>query len=450
MHSPKPIKIESKSIYINTSRAIVMSLLLLFLLQPDRANAQLSGAPTFSPYTMYGLGDMAIGGSSFNRSMGGVGVAFREFSNFNYLNPASLSAMRPRTALFNFGGEGQNIYSRSANTSTSYNSFNIHDLGLAVPLAKGIALGFSMNPISSVGYATQIVDTTKSITDNIGRTVYDYSGDGGITQISASLGVRVFRGLSLGASLHYWFGTLDRRYTAQVSPYFTNDSYRTIMSFNTMRLSKVLYSFGIQYAIPMGKDKENFLSIGATFQPRFRANTINNTEVASTNGSSVDTISMGRTDRMMTIPMKIAAGVFFHSERFGVGFDYTRQDWDGTLSIPTDQRVTLGAQQDFKVGAQFTPSRYDVRSAMKRWTYKVGARYSTGYLLKDGYTMHDMAVTLGADIPLRKFNPSKVGVGVELGTRGTVTQGQIRENYFKVFVALSFFADDWFVRYKYN
>ena len=102
--------------------------------------AQMSSLNTFSPYTMYGIGDLAVGGSAFNRPMGGVGVAFRTPYRFNYLNPAALSAIPRQSALFNFAGEGKNIYAKSPNTSTSYNTFNIHDLGLAVPLGKGVGL----------------------------------------------------------------------------------------------------------------------------------------------------------------------------------------------------------------------------------------------------------------------------------------------------------------------
>lgn len=449
MQSQKPNNITTAKSKL-TKRGTIIMLLALMLTLPQMASAQLSGAPSFSPYTIYGLGDMAVGGSAFNRAMGGVGVAYRNFSNFNYLNPASLSAMSQHSAVFNFGGEGQNIYARSAKGSTSYNSFNIHDIGLAVPLARGIGIGFSMNPVSTIGYSTQIVDTTKSIANNVGNTIYSYTGDGGITQINASFGMHVVRGLSLGVTMHYWFGLLDRQFSAQVSPYFSNDSYRTVFTSQATRLSKVLYSVGAQYMIPVGKQKENFITIGATFQPRFTANTRYNNETITTDGKFVDTVNMSRTDSRIAIPSKIAAGVYYHSERFGVGMDYVRQDWSGAFDIPSDQNIGLRAQQEFKVGAQFTPDPHSMRNALKRWTYKVGARYGTSYLTKDGQLMHDIAITLGVDVPLIRSNPSKLGVGFELGSRGKTSYGQIRENYFKVFVALNFFASDWFVRYKYN
>lgn len=433
----------------NNIQKLSLLMLLLLLLAPLDGRAQLSGARTFSPYTMYGLGDMAIGGSAFNRSMGGVGIAYRNPYVFNYLNPAALSAMPQRSALFNFAGEGQNIYSRTSETSTSYNSFNIHDLGLAVPLARGVGLGFSLTPISSVGYATQIIDDSPDITNNIGSTFYSYSGDGGITQVSASVGVAVVKGLSLGASLHYWFGMLDRQYSVQLNPYLNpTDNYRAVLSAQAMHLSKILYSFGAQYTFRVKEN--NGLTIGLTYQPRVTANMRTNSETITTNGSSMDTVFMGRADQSLKIADKISAGIFYQTEKLGIGFDYNRQNWKGAFEIPSDQKVSLRSQEEYKIGLSYTPSRYDVRRAMKRWTYKVGARYGTSYLMYDNHIMHDVAVTLGADVPLRKFSPSKLGFGAEVGMRGTTASGQIQETYFKIFVGFSFFADDWFVKHRYN
>ena len=44
---------------------------------------------TNSPYSQYGLGQMAEQSSGFNRGMNGLGLGFREHNQVNYLNPAS-------------------------------------------------------------------------------------------------------------------------------------------------------------------------------------------------------------------------------------------------------------------------------------------------------------------------------------------------------------------------
>ncbi len=417
------------------------------LLAPVPAAAQ-GNTTTFSPYTIYGLGDGAVGGSSFNRAMGGIGVGYRNPFNFNYLNPASMSAMPQQSALFNIGAEGQNIYSKTQYTSTSFNSFNMHDLGIAFPLAKGVGLGFSMTPVSSVGYTSRIIDDDSDVISDIGRAVYEYSGDGGVTQIAMSLGVKITPNLSLGANLIYWFGNIERQYNTIIYPFISNDSYRAASNSETLNVSKVLGEFGAQYTVKLAETKA--LTLGATYQPKVNTS-IKHTDLSlSIGGSAADTVAYNVYRRDFAVPAKMAAGVYYQTSRFGVGFDYERQDWSGAFEIPADQALTLGAQQQFKLGANYTPNRFSTRNALARWTYKAGLRYGTSYLRKDNYTMNDMAVSLGVDFGLKKGTYSRVGVGLEYGERGTPANQQVKERYFRLFLSLSLYGDGWFVKQKYR
>ena len=46
----------------------------------------------FSPYSVYGVGDLHAAGTAFNASMGGVGIATRNKRFVNTMNPASITA----------------------------------------------------------------------------------------------------------------------------------------------------------------------------------------------------------------------------------------------------------------------------------------------------------------------------------------------------------------------
>lgn len=437
----------SKKLTINL---IAFSLLIFTAIQ---ASAQSSSVAVFSPYTMYGLGDMQPGGSASQRLMGGVGIAFRNAYEFNYANPASLSAIRPNSAVFNFGAQGQNYYSKTARASTSHSNFDFHDIGLALPLMRGLAIGFSMQPVTSVGYKTAIIDDDPNIIENIGRAVYDYNGEGGISQLNFGAGVQVLPGLSLGANMIYYFGVINRNYNASIFPMINDAAYSTINSYQELHISKLLYSVGAQYSLRVAK--ESILMFGATYQPSAKLSSRQVLEQVATTGSSiVDTISFSQTRSAMTLPSKLGVGLFFASEHFTAGADYTNQNWKGSFEIPTDQGITLRAQEEYKFGASYTPNRTSVRSVMARWTYKVGFRYGTSYLMKDDFKLTERAFTFGADIPMmfRKApSMSKFSLGFEVGTRGAVRAGQVRENYVKVFAAFSLFGNDyWFVRPKYN
>ena len=118
----------------------VLCLCAIVIVSQRPARAQMSSLKAYSPYTMYGLGDLAVGGSAQYRPMGGIGVGVRDPYSFNYRNPAAMSAIPRQSAIFNFAGEGQNFYDKNDISTTSYNSFSMHDLGLAVPLGKGVGL----------------------------------------------------------------------------------------------------------------------------------------------------------------------------------------------------------------------------------------------------------------------------------------------------------------------
>ncbi len=411
----------------------------------------MSSLNIFSPYTMYGIGDMAVGGSAFNRSMGGVGIAVRDPHAFNYRNPASMSAIPRQSAIFNFAGEGKNIYARNAaaGNSTTYNTFNIHDLGLAVPLGRGVGLGFSLTPVSSVGYTSRLVEQNQSVTENIGSTIYNYAGDGGITQVAMSLGVNLTPKLSLGVSMNYWFGDIERQYNAMITSYLSSAVYRSVISTENQNLSKILFTLGAQYVFKVGRN--NALAIGATYQPKVTASIRQTRLTMSYDNSGTDTVFSAASRWNMDIPGKVAAGIYYQSTKLGVAFDYSRQNWEGAYAIPEGQNVALGVQQDYRLGFSYIPNRFDIRNALNRWTYKVGLRYSDSYLIKDGHQLHDAAVSLGVDFSLKKGKFSKVGIGLEYGERGSRAAGQVRERYFNIFAALSLFGDDyWFVRPKYN
>lgn len=415
------------------------------------ANAQISGAiNAFSPYTMYGIGDLMVGGNAGSRSMGALGVAMRNSTEFNYFNPASLSSLPRQSAVFNFSAVNSNYYQSFGKSQTSYNGVDLHDIGFAIPLYKGIGLGISLTPVSAVGYKTSVINNNQSIVENIGRATYSYYGEGGVSQVTLHFGAKVIGGLSLGATLNYNFGTIDRHWESNISSILEPTSYRRLTNAENLRLEHLRFSVGAQYQFRVGDD--DMLTVGLVYMPesktRFERKAVSLT--ASTN--MVDTISLDNSLFPITMPEKISAGVYYNNVKFGFGIDYHRQNWKNAFQTP--QGITLTCVDDFRIGAQFTPDRNSIRSFAARLTYKLGGRYATSYLVRDGVPMNEWAITAGVDIPLKSRNFSAFNIGVEYGQRGAINQSAIavRENYFKVFFGLSLFAGDdmWFVKRKFH
>ena len=413
-----------------------------------------SSLSVFSPYTMYGLGDLSVGGNVSSRLMGGAGVAVRQGDKFNYLNPASMSAIPQKSAIFNFAGEGINTYLSSKQSSTSYNSFNLHDVGLAIPLYKGIGLGVSLTPYSSVGYSTAVVDNTPSVVENIGRAVYTYSGQGGVSQLTAHFGVLVVRGLSLGVAGHYNFGVLDRKFDTEIYSLLNTTNFRSISSASHLTVSQFSATFGAQYNLRVGA--EAALVFGATYAPRISA-TAERTALSYSYNSTdylTDTIMTVRDKVGLTTPEKFAVGVYYVNRYVGVALDYSRQDWSGAFDMPSDENMSLGVKNDVRFGVHYTPDRYSIRSALSRWTYKVGFRYSNPYLRRYGSVTDEYAASVGVDIPMKVRSYSTVAVGLEYGYRAPRSPdvpGRVVEQSLRVFVGFSLFGDDmWFQKRKFN
>ncbi len=412
------------------------------------ANAQLVGSiNAFSPYTMYGIGDIAVGGTVASRAMGGIGIALREKTEFNYLNPASLSAIPQQTAIFNFGLINSNYYNQTALAQSAYNSVDMHDLGFAIPITKGVGLGFSLTPYSSVGYNTAVIDENPVIIEDIGRAVYTYYGDGGIALFGTSIGAKIAPGLSIGATMNYAFGSCARYWDATLYSLLNSNTYRKIQTSQTMSINKLLFNFALQYETRVGKN--DIISFGITYQPKTTGKFDKNNATFASDPIMLDTIAMTTNPFEITFPEKYAAGVYFTNPKLSIGFDYTRQNWKEAFQ--TSENIDLGVVNDYRIGAKYTHNRMDFRSFLARLTYKTGARYTTSYLYQNGQQLTEWAVNAGVDVPLKRGAVSNINIALEYGHRGA-KQAMLQEQFFKVMVGLKIFAADdmWFIKRKYN
>ncbi|MBQ2429899.1 MAG: hypothetical protein II274_03495, partial [Alistipes sp.] len=80
-------------------------IIAIVLLLPMGAAAQTlaSSVNTYSPYSMYGMGELATPGNAIQRSMGGIGVAMFSNNMTNMMNPAAFGFTPRQSFLFNFG-----------------------------------------------------------------------------------------------------------------------------------------------------------------------------------------------------------------------------------------------------------------------------------------------------------------------------------------------------------
>lgn len=447
---------------MQVKRAIVKLGLVLAMIIPCVAWGQSSSINAFSPYSMYSLGELQTPGTLRIRSMGGAGLGMRSTSSINLLNPASYSTVRPKSFIFDFGVEGQCFYNAQKygdqTLKTSNYTFNFHDIAFQMPLAKGLGLGFSLTPYSSVGYRMKHEEMSEDIWGNIGRVQYQWEGDGDVTEVKLGVGWEIIPGLSIGAAAQYYWGDIDRSYnTVILNNVVGGDQISNAAGVENYNISRFKGQFGVQWS-PI-YNRRRVLTFAATYDIGGNLNP-QVTKTVSV-GDVVTSVARGDTIRLeLKLPRQVAVGVHYSTPKIMIGADYVYQNWRGSNSrierTAGGFDVAYRNTSTFKVGVEYVPNRGDIRNVFKRWAYRAGVRYGTFYQTFGGLDVNEYAVTLGVGIPLKIMGASSIDLGVEFGQRGGLDRineqiGLIKQTYFKFSIGITMFGEDyWFIRPKYD
>ena len=452
---------------------ITRLLVVLALGMGSFAMAQTGSINAFSPYTMYGIGEVNTPGSLIQRSMGGVGVASRQVGTINLLNPAALSMVSRKSFLLNFGGEGQNFYNHQTldgqQKNSAHNSFNFRDIAVLIPLYKNLGFSVSLSPYSSVGYQ-MMYDHAYSENDpvwgNVGRVNYQYQGEGDITEVKFGVGYQPFKNFSIGVAAQYYWGNIDRGFVMVPVSITGGGTFNSISGMSQYTVSRFKMQAGVQWNAIL--NDKRILTFGATYD---LGGDLSPEVTQSIVGEDINstTVKGDTTHMALSLPRKVVAGVYYQTAKWAVGVDYDYQDWGSSnqksemtgVHAPTGSafRVAYCDTHTFKVGVEYTPARYDVRRFWKRWSYRLGARYGTFHQSYNGHKLDELAVTAGLGIPFKFLGVSAVDLGVEYGMRGfnvNKNVGLVRQNYFKFAVSFRLFASGtenneyWFMRPKYD
>ncbi len=431
--------------------------LLLVLAGGEVVFAQESTADTgYSPYSLFGLGQLSGQGTTYNASMAGLGIATRNNRFINVINPAAVTAREAKSFMMDFGvSENNVIYSADAATSgdpaatgklkSANNTFNMNHIIFSFPMWQKGAFKLGIMPYSSVGYNLRSFEKSDELIAEVGDVQYFRIGQGGLYKAFVGGGVTLWDRLSLGVDGQYYFGNIVRYSYAS----FTSSSvYRSINSGWDNYLSGVNAKFGLQYEQPLGKKLA--LTVGATYQ---LGTTLSGESRRFAYGiaSSTDTITNVTTPLAgYRMPMEIGAGFTLRStDRWMIGFDYTRQDWSNTnFDATPGVSFAPACQQSFRLGGELTPNRYDIRYFLKRLTYHAGLFYEQGYVSLGGHQVTDRGITLGVSIPVSRYYNS-ISLGVTAGQRGTIDNNMIRETYVTFNLAFSL-HDIWFLKQLYE
>ena len=428
-----------------TGRIWIAVAALLLTLPLSAQNGTYNG---FSPYSVYGVGDLHAAGTAYNASMGGVGIATRNKRFVNTMNPASATARDSLSFMADFGLSGKfSLFSQDDLKGTK-TLFNINNFVLSFPMWRHTAFMVGIQPFSDTGFSMAYMDKITSGDQSIGYTgnrAYGAYGDGGLNQFFAGASALLWNRLSVGAQYNLYFGTISKYSMSQ----FTDASYRSQTLGDTLQVRAHTAKFGLQYEQPIGTGK---LVVGATYRLKAK---VSGHAIEYSNVSELDLGSHELEKDKVQLGDELGVGLAFNrGDKWSVEFDYLRGDWTGSNFDAVRgfrnngvYSFTTSKTQSFKAGFEITPNRNDIRYFMRRCTYRVGAYMDQSYYQVDGHNITSAGITLGMTVPVfQGYNG--ITFAIDLGQRG-FGSAFVKENYLGFHVGFNIF-DIWFRKPQYQ
>lgn len=405
---------------------------------------------SYSPYTVFGFGDLIKQGTAYNQTMGGVGIAGRDRKYVNTLNPAAVTARDTLSFMLDFSMSSSNRIFNQGKMRSANNTFNISNIAFTFPLYKKSAMIFGISPYSDVGYDF----SNYTIDYDYERMNYSSSGNGGVYKIYGGAGLTLWKNLNLGAELDYYFGNIDKTTNMDISLAGARDLSMGYI----MQLNGVGAKFGLQYTIPLKDDWK--LNLGATYSTGSNIHGYVTDYRYATLGTLTDTLYHKVDTITSNGKIKIASEYGFgvsltKGDKWNFEVDYLISDWRNSgldrvngFANEGNSKFSTSISHSMRAGFEYTPNRNDVRYYMRKVAYRFGTYYDSAYYRLDGNTVNSFGLTFGMTLPILRYY-NGLTFGIDIGQRGSLKGNMVRERYVNFKVGFNI-HDIWFVKPKYN
>ncbi|MDR2847726.1 MAG: hypothetical protein LBV39_01340 [Bacteroidales bacterium] len=389
---------------------------------------------TSSPLSIFSIGEIESRDFGATSGWGNVGIGLKSKNFLNRRNPAGLSGIDTLKFIFDFSGSAKFSELRTASATQKVTNFNFKNLAVGFRVSKRWTSSVGLSPFSNVGYNVSKVQLVEGSNDvNFNTT---YTGDGGINKFYWSNSVEVLKGLTLGATASYYFGTMTH---LEAAP--------SIAINETMTANKINFDFGAQYSYRL--KQHTLLTVGGIYGYQsdfnmYRHRTIINQKVG------IIAKDEKIPDQKMQLPEFYGAGISIwnnkHDAEWSVAFDYFQQNW--SVNKEKMHGLRFADSHVYNAGFQIIPNTKRPATYLHIMSYQVGACYNESYLTINGYQLKDYSVSVGVGLPFM-MGLSRVNVSVILGQSGTGQRGGITENYALLSINLSL-LEIWFAKDKYK
>lgn len=432
------------------------SILAALLLSAVCAFAQSGEYGSYSPYSIFGVGNLAGSPSAYVSGMAGTGIASRNHRYLNTLNPAAVSVRDSLALMIDFSVFNTNtIYSQTYGGVTRHsakNATNIGGFAISFPIWNKLAAYVGLKPYSSVGYTFSV----NSADADAGVVSQTHSGIGSLYNFYGGLSHNFANRFSIGAEADYIFGKLEKQFIQDIA----SSGYNEAQTYQTLTLNAFTGKFGAQYEQPIGKDFK--VSLGATYTMRSWLHGFNEGKYYSAGSVQNVTLPESYADTLrgpsgIALAGELGLGITLNfRNKLRASFDYSRSDWrnsgmdsaKGFAVSDAQQSFENSVRESYKLGFEYVPNISDVRYYHKRMAYRAGAYFNNEYYTVAGRPVNSAGITIGATLPVFRWY-NGLSIAVDIGQRGPFSGNLVRENYFKISVGVNLF-DIWFQQPRYD
>jgi hypothetical protein len=376
--------------------------------------------------------------------MAGVGVSHPQFLFINNQNPALLvynywTSFQGGILMENRTISGDTISEKSTGGNMNYlvTAFPIK------PTRWTTSLG--LMPYTTVKYKFSYVDNVENSTDKVNVSE---EGNGGLTQLYWSNGVKVNKNLAVGLKTAYIFSSIVNTYRNQLQL-----SDQPVNYFSAIEEKSYVKDFAFSGGMSYSRDsiftqRKYRLSFGAvySFGTNLKATKTDKLLRTDAVGDTIESVTLSSSGKgNFYVPGALTAGISLsRGLKWTIGTEFNYQDWSTFKSINGDNQ-TLGKSWKIAVGGEVTPNLFD-EGYIKRVTYRWGASIEQTPFIANNKPVNDIGMNVGFSLPAGR---SSLDLAFRYGKRGGKSDNSIGENYFKIYFGLTF-NDQWFIKHKFD
>jgi hypothetical protein len=394
-----------------------------------------------SPLTQQGIGDLYGAHLANSYGMAGIGISNGTVRYINNQNPALLVYNSIYT--YSAGVIGESRRTSNGVDAQKPGSMNLSNIGMSFPIKSGKWVSSIMlSPYSNVDFQF----TEEKIINGI---TYDsrQKGSQGLAQLEWAHGIRITKNFNIGAKVKYLFGSIKKESSNVLTGTGVN-SQRVPTILDRDAVSDLLFGLGMQYRYKLTND--NYLNFGLIYDLQADVNTNRLQTLETRNTSDIvlaaDTLLNDEKGAML-LPSNLGFGISVGKPlSWLAGVDIRLQQWKDFRNF-SNSSENLQNAITVAVGGEFTPDAGSIDKFFNRVTYRIGASYERTPYVVEGAGVNDVGINFGWSMPV---GISSLDMGFRFGKRGSLSDHEIKESYFRTQLGMTINDRLWFIKRKFD